>query len=107
MNRSHHNTTDEPEDNVVQLEAKAKSQEVRVLRFFERNVSLSGWTPSEVNRGCMRDSPITSTRRAITNLTSVGALVRTDEKRKGIYGRPEYVWKLSGNRQPDLFGGEE
>lgn len=38
--------------------------------------------------------PLTSIRRAITTLTQAGALVKTETKRKGAYGRQEHVWTL-------------
>lgn len=38
--------------------------------------------------------PLTSIRRAITTLTQAGALVKTEVKRKGVYGRSECVWRL-------------
>lgn len=38
--------------------------------------------------------PLTSIRRAITTLTQAGALVKTKTKRKGVYGRSEFVWRL-------------
>ena len=39
--------------------------------------------------------PITSVRRAISDLTRDGKLVKTDKQVMGIYGRKEYVWRLA------------
>lgn len=39
--------------------------------------------------------PITSVRRAISDLTRDGKLVKTDKQVIGIYGRKEYVWRLA------------
>jgi DNA-binding transcriptional regulator PaaX len=36
--------------------------------------------------------PLTSVRRALTNLSKQGKLIKTDEKKKGIYGRDEFIW---------------
>jgi hypothetical protein len=38
--------------------------------------------------------PITSIRRALTNLTEQGLLVKTDLQRMGAKGKPEYIWKV-------------
>jgi hypothetical protein len=41
--------------------------------------------------------PITSIRRAMTNLTDAGFLEKTDHKRKGPKGKAEYIWKVKSN----------
>lgn len=38
---------------------------------------------------------LTSIRRAITDLTSENKLIKTDQKKPGIYGRNEFIWKLN------------
>ena len=43
---------------------------------------------------CPVGTLITSVHRCITDLTKEGHLEKTTRKRKGIYGRPEYIWKL-------------
>lgn len=43
------------------------------------------------------DPPLTSIRRAVTNLAHYGLLDKTSMRRTGIYGKKEYVWKY---RQP-------
>ena len=47
--------------------------------------------------------PLTSIRRAITNLTTDERLVRLDFQRTGIYGRPEHLWAVATPQRP-LFG---
>jgi len=100
---SHHNTTDETGDTAVKFEATASTQEARVLAFFRDHFREDGWTPSEVNRLVMPECPLTSTRRAITNLTHDGELVRTNIKRRGPYGRPEFAWRTVAPEQAALF----
>ena len=54
------------------------------------------WSPSEILIYCMKHTvPLTSVRRAVTNLTNRGDLVKTDKQVKGPYGRPEYQWRLA------------
>ena len=46
-------------------------------------------------------APLTSIRRAIHDLTDKGLLFKTDRKRHGLYGRPEYIWSLLAVPAPD------
>ncbi len=89
MNPSHHNTTNEHAPLLTSLEANAKHQEKVILSVFERWKEL---TPSQVYQLVRQQYPITSVRRAITNLTARGELIKTDQKKEGMYGRNEYVW---------------
>ena len=38
--------------------------------------------------------PITSIRRAMTDLTNLGKIVKTDRQIKGLYGNAEHLWEL-------------
>lgn len=63
-------------------------------------------SPSQVWERCTAAGhrwPITSIRRAMTNLAAAGALVRLETQRAGIYGRPEHLWSLPRG-QGELFG---
>lgn len=85
---------------------KAKSQEERILKFFAASERFLH-TPSEIRRDVFDDAvPLTSVRRAITNLTTEGKLFKTSKKREGPYKRPEYCWsRRSGYpAQEELFG---
>ena len=55
------------------------------------------YTPSQIAVELYKELsgvPLTSIRRAITNLTFPGSLVKTNVKTTGPYGRPEYYWRL-------------
>ena len=41
-----------------------------------------------------RKIPLTSVRRAISDLTREGVLKKTDKQRTGYYGKREYMWRL-------------
>ena len=41
--------------------------------------------------------PLTSIRRALTNLTGALHLQKNEIKVQGIYGMPEHTWKLASN----------
>ena len=104
------NTTHTLGKQLVEYEQTADSQEERILRFFLAMYPQK-YTASDVWRQCFRESsciynrtPLTSVRRAITNLYNAGDLVKTDNQKTGVYGRPEYFWKISTKHlQGDLF----
>lgn len=90
---SYFNTTNESGTTLKNNVAKAKSQEVIIFTLFSPSLN---WSPAEL-QGYFINMPITSIRRALTNLTKQGKLIKTNEKRIGMYGRSEYVWKLNEN----------
>lgn len=71
----------------------AKSLQDRVLTYFKRYPNMD-FTPFQVWHNLGETHPITSIRRAITNLTDSGELVMTENKRMGIYGTLNNCWKL-------------
>ena len=70
--------------------SNAKNQEEKILLIFNKKKEL---TPSEVWEYLM-EYPLTSIRRAMTNLTDQGRLIKTSTQKIGYYGKPNYVWKL-------------
>lgn len=89
-------------DEAIAAVRDAKRQEDAVLAFF-RAAPAGMFSPSQVFAACERQGkhwPLTSIRRAITNLTSAGALVHLrDMTRPGPYGKPETLWRLAGAPQ--------
>jgi hypothetical protein len=93
---THYNTTHETGDILNKFQRKASSQERIVFGFFKRHPHEM-FSPSQVAVHLYRElkhTPITSIRRAITNLTYPGSLRKTNVKIQGPYGRPEYCWRL-------------
>lgn len=85
-------------------EEKAKAQDEHILEFFRSHPGKS-FTPWEVNAICLPEAPITSIRRAMTNLTNKGHL-RKDcmKKREGNFGIRTCTWSLVGRyEQGKLF----
>lgn len=101
----YHNTTEAVDPQLKQYEQKAKSQEDKILAYFESHlddyVLLS---PTLVLRHIFNNTvPITSVRRALSNLTRDGFL-QMSGKVMGPYGRPEHYWRLvPRNPQQELF----
>lgn len=50
--------------------------------------------------------PLTSIRRAITNLTLAGYLTKTSYMNIGIYGKKEHCWKLKPSAFKETFFDE-
>ena len=87
------NTTGETGVTLATYRNKAAEQDKEVLDIIDR---LGGSaSPSQVWRAVSKKWPITSCRRAMTNLTKAGKLVKTGEKRLGEYGRAECVWRMA------------
>ena len=74
-------------------ERKARQQDAKVLAFFRSNPGE--WGPSKVWLATGRTCPLTSTRRAMTNLANAGYLRCTPFRREGLYGRFEHLWTLN------------
>lgn len=95
MRTSHYNTTHEVHPALGRYEKKAVTQQDRILEWFKTYEQRA--SPSKVLRVVFPGEhiPITSIRRAMTNLTDAGELVKTDKQVKGSYGRNEYQWRLA------------
>ena len=85
----YYNTTNESGEQLNMFKGKATKQENEILQLFKKYTFL---TPSYVQKEFQK-YPLTSVRRAITNLTIAGLLDKTADKGPGIYGRKESVWK--------------
>lgn len=87
------NTIGIPQDLLIIELEKVEKQQDKVITIFEVSMML-GLTPTEVFKALGEQYPITSIRRAITNLTEAGKLRKTVKMRKGMYGKMNYVWEL-------------
>ena len=93
------NTIGENLDELSHSIAKCKTQEAKILKCFDfYETSLS---PSMVLNMTKLRCPITSIRRAMTNLSNEGKLVKTNKKVKGLYGKQEHLWSLP--EEPETF----
>src|SRR5690554_389689 len=90
---SFYNTTQEKDSVLKEYIWKAESQEQIILNIFRK--SSNGLTASEVfKKYPSRNVPLTSVRRAISNLLTERKVEKTMHKREGIYGRKEYVFTI-------------
>ena len=97
--RSYHIRSHQPAQEALEGEAKARHQEAAVLQFYRlQDAAVPGvrFTPSEVWRAFEQRWPLTSIRRAMTNLASQGKLLHyPGHRRPGMFGAKESVWGLA------------
>ena len=93
----YYNTNDEAGETLQRSRGTTTNQEVMILAIFETYPN-EGLTPFDIE-DFVRDQevswPITSIRRAITDLTNAGKLTKTNDKKLGRYGKNVHTWKLS------------
>ena len=91
-------TIDQTGSALKESNKKVKRQEDLIYSLFvKRNRPLS---PSMVLSESGMNCPITSIRRAMTDLTNSGRIVKTDRQVKGIYGKAEHLWELPDMEEP-------
>ena len=91
-------TIDQPGSALKESNKKTRKQEELILDLFvKRNRPLS---PSMVLSQSGLNCPITSIRRAMTDLCKAGRIVKTDRQIKGIYGKAEHLWELPDLKEP-------
>lgn len=91
---SYHNTVPLTGNELLQAEDTAKRQEDEVLQLFMRYKRLTPWQTEARLNALGKKWPITSIRRAITNLTESGKLQKTGEKVVGPLGSKENAWEI-------------
>ncbi len=97
---SFHNTLDLSGRDLAKAEAAATKQEEKVLLFFIAR-KWGAFPPSRVHKMMIKDgtiaatTPLTSIRRAITNLTKDDKLVQTERCVDGPMGKPEHTWRVN------------
>ena len=98
MSKSFYNTVHSEGQTLLNFEEKAEKQTDKVLHFFELN-KYNAFTPFEVQKWMNLQGfvyPITSIRRAITDLTEEGKLEKKSvkEMKTEIYGKPNHTWQF-------------
>ena len=89
----YHNTTHSAGAELKEYREKARSQEDAIHGFFLQ--VRRPMSPSQVWRELFNEScPLTSVRRAMTELTDSHDLEKTTVQVRGPFGRPEYLWRL-------------
>ena len=89
------NTNRESGDILKQSISTARRQQTLVLSIF-RSFPGALLRPEDVHRHFGDHVPLTSIRRAITNLTQEGKLEKTPHMTFGKYGKKVHLWRYLG-----------
>jgi hypothetical protein len=95
----YYNTTNEKGDKLISNLKKAKNQKEIVLSKFQLNWNKE-YTPETMEYELKsedlinQNTPLTSIRRAFSDLKKEGYITKTDHKHIGHFGRMTYLWKL-------------
>jgi hypothetical protein len=88
---TYYNTNKLQGEQLLLFEEKTKTQAERILEFMR--FTKRKHTPSQIHQQVFGQSvPITSVRRAMTDLTDDGHLYKTDIMVDGPYGNKEHCW---------------
>ena len=99
--KTFHNTLNETADELFVSRARARSQQERILAFFNTFPVLH-FTPFDIQKNVLPGAPITSVRRALTNLQKAGYLAKTGIMLLGDHGKNNHTWKLAVTTQEQL-----
>ena len=94
-----HRTKHYTDDQIQHLQESANEQERSIARVYFTNY-MRAFGPTRIHQALFPDFPekrgdwaITSTRRAITNLTDAGILVMTRETKPSLLNGSEHLWR--------------
>lgn len=91
-----YNTTSQPKEVVEKKRAINGGKNQQVLEVFANNPEVL-FSPCDVWRILGFKGPITSIRRAVSDLTKGGFLEKTESTKIGYYGDPVHLWTISKN----------
>jgi hypothetical protein len=91
-----YNTTRLEGQEHLEAQVSAKNQGLRVLIIMkEADMELTPFEVSKLYDAKHSPCPITSIRRAMTDLTKCGLLIKTEKKQVEVYGCPNYKWRVA------------
>lgn len=89
-----YNTIAEYGDTIEKSYKNVEKQADRILYIMrEINKPLTPFEVSIIYDQRFIPVPITSIRRAMTDLTNMGKLMKTKDMKEGGYGKPNYKWQ--------------
>lgn len=88
--KSYFNTTPVGQEILNQCKAGSLKQEEAIEMFYK--ATEKQLTPSDILYLYPNNVPITSIRRAITQLTKKGILTMCESTKESEWGRPEHFW---------------
>jgi Fe2+ or Zn2+ uptake regulation protein len=95
---TYYNTNNEVGEELETSKERALRQQNRILSYFQ-TFPKENFSPQDVWKALYGDkTPITSVRRAITNLTAAGKLIKTDFWKISDYGKRCHTWCAAPER---------
>ena len=93
--KHYHNTNGLDRLNAKLQAGKNFNQEDLIYNIFQRS-TFKSLTASEVWKHfkVIKNVPLTSIRRGISNLQTEGYLLKMDKTQTGIYGKPEHHYRI-------------
>ena len=97
--KMYYNTTNETGSLLRKKTKKANNQKHKCLSYFQAN-PYTMYTPEMLHNNLVatndinENTPLTSIRRAFSDLSKEGYIIKTSEKHIGNYGRHSYLWVL-------------
>ena len=89
----YYNTNEETGEVLTESRNRAETQGGIIYKYFRDNPRAE-LTPFEIKAVLRMRAPITSIRRAITDLTTEGKLEKTSTLKSGSYGKKCHCWRL-------------
>lgn len=87
-----YNTISLDGEELERAKENCKSQEERLQLLIKVNQKVTPFEAHELYEKHFPKVPITSIRRALTNLTKRGLFTRTEIQQKECYGKVNYNW---------------
>lgn len=87
----YHNTTQLPNEVVVEEITKALSQEQKIMKLFKAHKKLRA---SQVHGLLHENVLLSSIRRAMSNLKRIDSIEILPEKETGMFGKPEHFYQV-------------
>jgi hypothetical protein len=100
MSDDYYNTNNEAGDTLTDSREQARRQEHAVLAWFQNHPGQH-FAPHQIPMATT--APLTSVRRAITNLTDAGLLEKTDVMTMGTFGKQVHTWRLRDEQELSLW----
>lgn len=100
--RTYFNTNAETGDQLRRSCTRAASLQDQIHAFFKAAPGRH-YTPAEVHKYFSR-YPLTSVRRSMTNLTKADYLTKTELRTPGIFGSPNFNWRLNSDYKLEQRG---
>ena len=99
---SYYNTLSESGEDLKDSQVKAETQKDKIFRYLKCWSGIEK-SPSQLHYELFGRSstPITSVRRAISDLTKEGKLEKTENKKQGKYGKDEYCWTIKKEKKEE------